>query len=105
MHGFKSYFPSSLYTPTAASAVADAKRGAAPFAAPVAGFAPSNFQHPAAGFMAASSQEYGIDYFLKGALAGGICCSVTHGALTPRGRRQDTHAARPEQVHRHGLRL
>jgi solute carrier family 25 phosphate transporter 3 len=83
MHGFKSYFPSSLYTPTAASAVADAKRGAAPFAAPVAGFAPSNFQHPAAGFMAASSQEYGIDYFLKGALAGGICCSVTHGALTP----------------------
>ena len=83
MHGFKSYFPSSLYTPTAASAVADVKRGAAPFAAPVAGFAPSNFQHPAAGFMAASSQEYGIDYFLKGALAGGICCSVTHGALTP----------------------
>ena len=46
MHGFKSYFPSSLYTPTAASAVADAKRGAAPFAAPVAGFAPSNFQLP-----------------------------------------------------------
>ena len=83
MHGFKSYFPSSLYTPTAASAVADAKRGAAPFAAPVAGFAPSNFQHPAAGFMAASSQEHGTDYFLKGALAGGICCSVTHGALTP----------------------
>ena len=22
-------------------------------------------------------------YFLKGALAGGICCSITHGALTP----------------------
>jgi solute carrier family 25 phosphate transporter 3 len=33
--------------------------------------------------MAPSGQEYGIDYFLKGALAGGICCSVTHGALTP----------------------
>ena len=25
----------------------------------------------------------GIGCFLKGALAGGICCSVTHGALTP----------------------
>ena len=22
-------------------------------------------------------------YYLKGALAGGICCSITHGALTP----------------------
>jgi hypothetical protein len=22
-------------------------------------------------------------YYLKGAAAGGICCSVTHGALTP----------------------
>ena len=80
MHGFKSYFPSSLYTSTAASAVVAAKAGAAP----AAGFAPSmTFQHPAAGFMAASQQEYGLDYFLKGALAGGICCSVTHGALTP----------------------
>ena len=29
MHGFKSYFPSSLYTPTAASAVVAAKAGAA----------------------------------------------------------------------------
>ena len=105
MHGFKSYFPSSLYTPTAASAVADAKRGAAPFAAPVAGFAPSNFQHPAAGFMAASSQEYGIDYFLKGALAGRHLLLRDPRRAHPRGRRQDTHAARPEQVHRHGLRL
>jgi solute carrier family 25 phosphate transporter 3 len=34
--------------------------------------------------MAASGKaEYGLDYFLKGALAGGICCSITHGALTP----------------------
>jgi solute carrier family 25 phosphate transporter 3 len=22
-------------------------------------------------------------YYLKGALAGGICCAITHGALTP----------------------
>merc|ERR1712216_1063892 len=43
----------------------------------------ARFSHPAAGFAAASSKEYGLDYFLKGALAGGICCSVTHGALTP----------------------
>jgi len=28
-------------------------------------------------------QEYGLDYFLRGALAGGICCSITHGAMTP----------------------
>ena len=26
---------------------------------------------------------FGISYYLKGALAGGICCSITHGALTP----------------------
>jgi solute carrier family 25 phosphate transporter 3 len=24
-----------------------------------------------------------LAYFTKGALAGGICCSITHGALTP----------------------
>merc|ERR1711966_264826 len=30
-----------------------------------------------------SKKEYGLDYFLRGALAGGICCGVTHGALTP----------------------
>ena len=35
MHAFKSYFPSSLYTPTAASAVADAKRGAAQQSVPL----------------------------------------------------------------------
>ena len=28
-------------------------------------------------------KSYDVTYFLKGALAGGICCSVTHGALCP----------------------
>lgn len=27
--------------------------------------------------------KYDLMYYLKGALAGGICCAVTHGALTP----------------------
>lgn len=27
--------------------------------------------------------KYNAMYFLKGAAAGGICCSITHGALTP----------------------
>lgn len=27
--------------------------------------------------------KYDLLYYLKGALAGGICCGVTHGALTP----------------------
>lgn len=33
----------------------------------------------------ASSDEavYDLTYYLKGALAGGICCSITHGALCP----------------------
>jgi len=26
---------------------------------------------------------FGFKYYLQGALAGGICCSITHGALTP----------------------
>ena len=26
---------------------------------------------------------YDFMYYLKGAAAGGICCSITHGALTP----------------------
>ena len=26
---------------------------------------------------------FGMSYFLQGALAGGICCGLTHGALTP----------------------
>lgn len=78
MAGLKSYFPSSLYAPTATMAAFKAQT------APVAPSAPSGFVHPAsAGFTAHSQKEYGLDYFLKGALAGGICCSVTHGALTP----------------------
>lgn len=27
--------------------------------------------------------QYDTMYYLKGAAAGGICCSITHGALTP----------------------
>jgi hypothetical protein len=27
--------------------------------------------------------DYTAMYYLKGAAAGGICCSITHGALTP----------------------
>ena len=34
-------------------------------------------------FTAASKKEYGMDYYLRSALAGGICCGVTHGAVTP----------------------
>ena len=75
MASFKSYFPSSLYAPTATTAAAATGVSHAD--------ARARFSHPAAGFAAASTQEYGLDYFLKGALAGGICCSVTHGALTP----------------------
>ena len=25
----------------------------------------------------------GLEYYLKGALAGGICCSATHGGVVP----------------------
>ena len=28
-------------------------------------------------------KNYDFMYYLKGAAAGGICCSITHGALTP----------------------
>jgi hypothetical protein len=30
-----------------------------------------------------SGTKYDFMYYLKAAAAGGICCSVTHGALTP----------------------
>lgn len=30
-----------------------------------------------------AKQNYDLMYYLKGAAAGGICCSITHGALTP----------------------
>ena len=26
---------------------------------------------------------YGLSYFLKSALAGGVCCGITHGAMCP----------------------
>lgn len=29
------------------------------------------------------AKVYDLNYYLKGALAGGICCSITHGALCP----------------------
>lgn len=29
------------------------------------------------------AKVYDLMYYLKGALAGGICCAVTHGGLTP----------------------
>ena len=32
---------------------------------------------------AADFSKYDLMYYIKGALAGGICCSITHGALTP----------------------
>lgn len=31
----------------------------------------------------AAAVSYDLMYYLKGAAAGGICCSITHGALTP----------------------
>merc|ERR1719498_1206592 len=34
-------------------------------------------------FASAAEAKYDLDYYLKGALAGGICCSITHGALCP----------------------
>mmetsp|Transcript_22156 Transcript_22156/g.59755 ORF Transcript_22156/g.59755 Transcript_22156/m.59755 type:complete len:329 (+) Transcript_22156:64-1050(+) len=30
-----------------------------------------------------SEKKYDLMYYLKGALSGGICCGITHGALTP----------------------
>lgn len=36
-----------------------------------------------AGFAASSAKEYGLDYYLRGALSGGICCGLTHGMVTP----------------------
>jgi len=32
---------------------------------------------------AGEQKVYDFMYYLKGAAAGGICCSITHGALTP----------------------
>ena len=30
-----------------------------------------------------AAKKYDLMYYLKGALSGGICCAVTHGALCP----------------------
>merc|ERR1712194_310332 len=35
------------------------------------------------GTMGGGEKNYDLMYFLKGSLAGGICCGITHGALTP----------------------
>merc|ERR1712194_7519 len=35
------------------------------------------------GTMGGGEKNYDLMYFLKGSLAGGICCSITHGALCP----------------------
>eukprot|EP00960_Hanusia_phi_P054811 762781-Hanusia_phi.AAC.14 len=32
---------------------------------------------------AAENAQYNLMYYVKGALSGGICCAITHGALTP----------------------
>lgn len=31
----------------------------------------------------AAGTTYDLTYYVKAAAAGGICCSITHGALTP----------------------
>lgn len=38
---------------------------------------------PMRNFSAASDKVYDMTYYLKGAFAGGVCCSFTHGALCP----------------------
>lgn len=39
---------------------------------------------PGATLLAPSlASGYGVMHYVKGAAAGGICCSITHGALTP----------------------
>jgi len=45
----------------------------------------TSFTAPRMPFMVPSAAEgkYDLMYYLKGALAGGICCGITHGALTP----------------------
>merc|ERR1711959_441937 len=63
------------------------KMFSAPFAKPFVA-SPSEKKVP---FIAAPKEgkslcdfnKYGLGYFLNGALAGGICCSVTHGGMCP----------------------
>lgn len=33
--------------------------------------------------MGGDHETYDLNYYLKSAIAGGICCSITHAALTP----------------------
>lgn len=49
---------------------------------------------------------YDFMYYLKGAAAGGICCSITHGALTPVDvvkTRVQLDSAKVRAIHRVGL--
>jgi len=61
----KRAMPSAAYAPTAT--LGRAKSGTSANAA----------------FAAASKKEYGADYYLRSALAGGLCCGITHGVVTP----------------------
>jgi len=58
----------------------------APFS--IFGMAKSSMQNPEKktpqfAFPSASEKKYDLNYYLKGALAGGLCCGITHGALCP----------------------
>jgi len=44
---------------------------------------PNHVSHPAKTPAVVHHRSYDLSYYLKGALAGGICCGVTHGALCP----------------------
>merc|ERR1711959_764832 len=63
------------------------KMFSAPFAKPFVA-SPSEKKVP---FIAAPKEgkslydfnKYGLGYFLNGALAGGLCCSITHGGMCP----------------------
>eukprot|EP00286_Rhodomonas_abbreviata_P029059 CAMPEP_0181293116 /NCGR_PEP_ID=MMETSP1101-20121128/2889_1 /TAXON_ID=46948 /ORGANISM="Rhodomonas abbreviata, Strain Caron Lab Isolate" /LENGTH=338 /DNA_ID=CAMNT_0023397673 /DNA_START=23 /DNA_END=1039 /DNA_ORIENTATION=+ len=45
--------------------------------------APMNAKSQGKVLATSGTSKYDLTYYLKGALAGGICCSITHGALTP----------------------
>ena len=67
--------PAALAAPAPAAA-------AAPKPAPVAA-AHSSATHAPAAAGAGLASQFGAEYYLKSAAAGGICCSITHGALCP----------------------
>jgi len=60
-----------------------------PLFRPVTGLMTPFYQNVAASSAASKDGKvmgqgpFGAKYYLQGALAGGICCSITHGALTP----------------------